>query len=402
MADDIQRMIEEKHRLARELRKRKLEEQKNSSTTIQRSDGNITTSKQQVTFNKPPMPSYPAKTPCTVSQHYGQFNQNNKNGFTQIKDRATFGVSPPKKMLTEKNAQVSRVNTATNNNGNKVIKMSVELENAKRFSVACDYENEIIVIFRKVESKQWDPISKKWSFSLKDFYQIFLQIKELNHFNIKFVNTIPESVINALINEMNKNKKEAVNLTERLDAKFVEELYDFQREGIIFGIQHEGQCLIADDMGLGKTIQAIAIAKWFRDDWPLIIVCPASLRYQWKESILRWIDISEQDIFIVKNTKDIFPKVPITITSYDLMALMKSRFTVDMNRFYGMIIMDESHYIKTDISQRTATANLIAKSCKRVILLSGTPALSKPIGNWLVIIFRLILIILNYRTISPT
>lgn len=32
-------------------------------------------------------------------------------------------------------------------------------------------------------------------------------------------------------------------------------LMPFQREGVAFGVAHEGRCLIGDDMGLGKTIQ---------------------------------------------------------------------------------------------------------------------------------------------------
>lgn len=37
--------------------------------------------------------------------------------------------------------------------------------------------------------------------------------------------------------------------------------------------------MIADDMGLGKTIQALGIAHYFRDNWPLLIVAPSSVRF---------------------------------------------------------------------------------------------------------------------------
>ena len=32
-------------------------------------------------------------------------------------------------------------------------------------------------------------------------------------------------------------------------------LFPFQREGVRFGVQHEGRALLADEMGLGKTMQ---------------------------------------------------------------------------------------------------------------------------------------------------
>lgn len=46
-----------------------------------------------------------------------------------------------------------------------------------------------------------------------------------------------------------------------------------------FGIDKQGRCLIADEMGLGKTFQALAIASYYRHDWPLLIVTTASMKY---------------------------------------------------------------------------------------------------------------------------
>ncbi len=37
-------------------------------------------------------------------------------------------------------------------------------------------------------------------------------------------------------------------------------LYQFQKEGIQFGLNNHGRILLADEMGVGKTIQAIGIA----------------------------------------------------------------------------------------------------------------------------------------------
>jgi SNF2 family DNA or RNA helicase len=64
-------------------------------------------------------------------------------------------------------------------------------------------------------------------------------------------------------------------------------LYPYQKEGICFAAA-KGRCIIADDMGLGKTIQAIAAAELLRNERGIIsaiIVCPTSLKYQWKTEI---------------------------------------------------------------------------------------------------------------------
>jgi len=64
-------------------------------------------------------------------------------------------------------------------------------------------------------------------------------------------------------------------------------LYPYQKEGICFAAE-KGRCIIADDMGLGKTLQAIAATELLRKESGVLsafIVCPTSLKYQWKSEI---------------------------------------------------------------------------------------------------------------------
>lgn len=64
-------------------------------------------------------------------------------------------------------------------------------------------------------------------------------------------------------------------------------LYPYQKEGIRFAFQ-AGKAIIADEMGLGKTIQAIGTAelmKKYKLISSVLILCPTSLKYQWKKEI---------------------------------------------------------------------------------------------------------------------
>lgn len=64
-------------------------------------------------------------------------------------------------------------------------------------------------------------------------------------------------------------------------------LYPYQCEGVRFAFT-TGKSIIADEMGLGKTIQAIATAELLRKErliGSVLIVCPTSLKYQWKREI---------------------------------------------------------------------------------------------------------------------
>ncbi|KAH9419386.1 SWI/SNF- matrix-associated actin-dependent regulator of chromatin sub A-like protein 1 [Dermatophagoides pteronyssinus] len=369
--EETLKMIEEKRQKAIELLKRKREqqqqqqqqEQQRANSVNNQPDDGKSTSKYFRTENE--------KRPMNNVSNQNSNQNAQPNSFTQLNDRNK----------STKTNGIASSTSLPSKPPKRTIKMSVKLLNKSRFHVEFTYEEEIIKKFKHYETRQYDPIKKTWSFSLTEFSRFMTDMKELNgkNFIIVFEKSLSESLIKILIENQNMRKLK-IDLSEKLDDDFLSKLYPYQRDGIIFGVQRNGKCLIADDMGLGKTIQSIGIAKWFRNDWPLIIICPSSLRYQWKEKLLEYFpDINESDIFIATKVKEIFPRVSITITSYDLIVRMKDRLKIETNRFYRMIIMDESHYIKSDDSQRTNVATQIAQSCNRIILLTGTPALSRPI-----------------------
>lgn len=42
-------------------------------------------------------------------------------------------------------------------------------------------------------------------------------------------------------------------------------------------------------MGLGKTLQALAVACAYREDWPVLVVAPSSLRANWRNEANKWV-----------------------------------------------------------------------------------------------------------------
>jgi len=164
-------------------------------------------------------------------------------------------------------------------------------------------------------------------------------------------------------------------------------LYDFQKQGFAFAIRKNGRCLIADQMGLGKSIQAIAIAYYYRNDWPLLVVVPSSLTLTWKIEILKWLKgcVREGDINMIKKTTDKLldfetnqPLCAITIMSYNL-AVRKQAEIYDRKHLFGMIICDESHALKNHATQRCKVlCPLIRNNIRRALLLSGTPTNNRP------------------------
>jgi|JI6StandDraft_1071083.scaffolds.fasta_scaffold01293_7 SWI/SNF-related matrix-associated actin-dependent regulator 1 of chromatin subfamily A len=117
------------------------------------------------------------------------------------------------------------------------------------------------------------------------------------------LNQIPSNTTNLLMMQMpmnlevregRKNVLKTIQYNKNdllMDPKslpFYDLLYSFQREAVVFGVKHFGRVLIADEMGIGKTVESLAVAHMYREEWPLLIICPSSLKYTWREQVLRW------------------------------------------------------------------------------------------------------------------
>ncbi|XP_041056971.1 DNA annealing helicase and endonuclease ZRANB3 isoform X1 [Carcharodon carcharias] len=188
--------------------------------------------------------------------------------------------------------------------------------------------------------------------------------------------------IPSLFSENKCSEDEFDTMLLTLPEKLNQRLLPFQKEGIKFAIERNGRCMIADEMGLGKTIQAIAVAYFYKKEWPLLIVVPSSLKYPWIEEIEKWIiELNPLDINLIESKSDIgrIPTSKVTIVGYGLLTT-DAQTLVDAlyDQNFQVVIVDESHYIKSRIAARSTILVPIVQKAARAILLTGTPALSRP------------------------
>jgi SWI/SNF-related matrix-associated actin-dependent regulator 1 of chromatin subfamily A len=170
----------------------------------------------------------------------------------------------------------------------------------------------------------------------------------------------------------------------------------FQETGIREGISRK-DILIADEMGLGKTIQAIGILNnipWGR----CLIVCPASLRLNWKHELFEWL-VKDTCVISIPDKTLLYPFADVTIINYDKLL----KFAPDLRKcHFDVIIYDESHYLKSPSAKRTKLcfgAKKVIWGDKRIFL-TGTPILNRPIElfpllkelgimpNWKLFVYR--------------
>nr|XP_046237913.1 DNA annealing helicase and endonuclease ZRANB3 isoform X2 [Scatophagus argus] len=167
-----------------------------------------------------------------------------------------------------------------------------------------------------------------------------------------------------------------------LPHKLLQCLMPFQREGVEFALSRNGRCMIADEMGLGKTVQAIAAAYIYRQEWPLLVVVPSSLKYPWIEELERWIpELQPGDINLVENKSHTMriSSSKVTVLGYGLLTADACPLVEALNRQrFAVVVVDESHYLKSRNAVRTKILVPLIQSAKRAILLTGTPALGRP------------------------
>lgn len=207
--------------------------------------------------------------------------------------------------------------------------------------------------------------------ALRKFSSHQLQVEKIPPFFFSCVQAAKDNVLE-------HEKQVKVNLSQGPDPDDVvySQLHPFQKRGVGFVIARGGRGMIADDMGLGKTVQAIAFAHHYRNEWPLLIICPLSLVDNWEKEIIRFCSIPVGRIATAHTTKRfrIDGVHSIVIVPYSSLKCLEG-----VSVTFKVVIVDESHYIKSGTAQRTTATLKLCRAAKRVLLLSGTPAMSRPV-----------------------
>lgn len=136
--------------------------------------------------------------------------------------------------------------------------------------------------------------------------------------------------------------------------------------------------ILADDMGLGKTVQAIAylvaVKENYEGDAPRrsLIICPASLVYNWESEIHRFAPGLTVETVVggagSRKEKIRKSRVDILLTSYDL---LKRDVEAYQEALFDTVFVDEAQNIK---NHGTQTAKAVkALGCARRFALTGTP-----------------------------
>ena len=171
------------------------------------------------------------------------------------------------------------------------------------------------------------------------------------------------------------------------------EPYPYQREGIIYGLEHR-RLIIGDEPGLGKTLQSIGIVDT-AGAYPCLVICPSSLKINWQREFGKF---TEKSALVLDNAvRTTWPYLlkmgmhQVAVVNYES---IRKYFVWDIKggksfrlkdvvfcpqiKMFKSVIIDESHRVKDPSAQQTIFTKGLSVGKEWIILLSGTPVVNRP------------------------
>lgn len=169
------------------------------------------------------------------------------------------------------------------------------------------------------------------------------------------------------------------------------DLFEYQKEGIAFALFRKA-AIIADEMGLGKTIQAIGAAILKKKVFGFrktLVVCPASLKEQWKKEIEKFSDekaLVVQGFPADRAKKYLDDAHYFFIINYE--TVLRDHRAINAAEF-DFLILDEAQRAKNYETKTVSSLKRI--QAKHKLVITGTP-----IENRLIDIFSIMTILDPY------
>lgn len=156
------------------------------------------------------------------------------------------------------------------------------------------------------------------------------------------ISPLPPELLDLLDLAKQQQQKPAPNATddqqppsEHVPKILWQKLKVYQRDGVRNFLRLNGRMLLGDDPGLGKTLQSIVCALCYRAKWPLLVICPSSVKSNWACEFCKWLDMPEvgfrrSDVRIIESEADAL-RLLEEPTDADLAATAKAKARAGVN-----------------------------------------------------------------------
>jgi len=153
-------------------------------------------------------------------------------------------------------------------------------------------------------------------------------------------------------------------------------------ECVCISVDSPDSLYVAENCIVTHNTTSTIIASLESKSNKILIVCPASLKINWKREIENYTD---RPVYICEG-KNYDDNHDFIIMNYDIVKNFhdskdKGNSKIIKTKF-DLVILDEAHFIKNPQAIRTKLINDIVKDIDRLWLLTGTPMTSRPIDYY--------------------
>jgi SWI/SNF-related matrix-associated actin-dependent regulator of chromatin subfamily A-like protein 1 len=155
----------------------------------------------------------------------------------------------------------------------------------------------------------------------------------------------------------------------------------YQTEGAIEIENFGGRALVGHEMGLGKSYISLLWAKWTPEARPIIIVCPASLKWNWERECSIHFGWKAR---VLEGTKP--PEGGLSTLLFSIFIINYDILGPWLPFLKGikpqLIIGDEVQAVKERGAKKTKNFKELCRGIPYTLCLSGTPAMNRPKELW--------------------
>lgn len=242
-----------------------------------------------------------------------------------------------------------------------------------RLLLQCDFSEKEKA--KSIRGYSWLQNEKKWSYLYSE-EKLFEIIKKLKP---ELSEELKEHIYQY---QKTKEKIKAIHFLSdvKIEIPFANLLFPYQRVGSYF-LSETKNAGIFDEMGIGKTIQLLTACEILQAN-KILIICPKSVIYVWKNEIKKWLGVDEDKISVIvgnKNNRKLLlqKQAKYIITNYEIIRIDTEMF---LDYIYDVIIIDEAHKIKNRKALQTKAIKKLKSKYKFVA--TGTPILNSPDELW--------------------
>ncbi|WP_079709827.1 DEAD/DEAH box helicase [Paraliobacillus ryukyuensis] len=240
----------------------------------------------------------------------------------------------------------------------KTVKLNVK-ENSKSITINFDYDKNILNQIKNLENRQYNSKNKSWRVQKSDIDWLYEKLKKLNYVDISELEKFTS-------NHYNSDGKIS---PEDFPSSTIDP-YNFQIDTVNKLVGGK-KVIDALEAGLGKTAITVMACEYINK--PTLIICPATIKENWKKEIYK---INKHAEVNVLNSKDEWKMSQYVIINYDII----DRFMENiLNEDFNIVVFDEAHKLRgingrgNPSSKRAKLSLQIASNIEYVFPITATP-----------------------------